>query len=300
MKDRKEFLLECSAKLEKVEKILKRHFPSKVSPYEQVLEAMEYSFFAGGKRIRSFLMFEVFQMFEGRGEAIEYFMTAIEMIHTYSLIHDDLPAMDNDDYRRGRLTNHKVYGEDMAILAGDGLLNGAYEMVAKAFSLPNVDATRLSKAFSVLGQKSGVFGMIGGQAIDIKNSGRSLVLSELEEIYRLKTAALLEASLMIGGILADCREEEVRGLEKIANKIGMAFQIQDDILDCTGTFEETGKSLHSDEKNQKRTYLDFFGLEEAGIEVERLSKEGISLLEGFPVSSDFLKEFLLYLIHRKK
>ena len=235
-------------------------------------------------------------------QAINAFMSAMEMIHTYSLVHDDLPAMDNDEYRRGKKTTHAVYGETMGILAGDALLNYAFETAAEAFSDENVNPSYL-RAYQVLAKKAGAYGMIGGQVVDIETEGMTadqVTIERLEYIHLLKTAALLESSLMIGAILGRANTEEVAIMEQIGRKVGVAFQIQDDVLDVTSSMEVLGKPIGSDEKNNKVTYVTLVGLEKAQEAVERLSKEALDLVEQLPVQSEFLKETILYLIHREK
>ena len=192
-------------------------------------------------------------------------MAAIEMIHTYSLVHDDLPAMDNDEYRRGRKTTHMVYGEDMGILTGDALLNYAFETAASAFEMAPEKSLLIGKAIRILGQKAGIYGMIGGQVVDVKSSGKKIDGEKLEFIYRLKTGALIEASMMTGAVLAGASEKELEILEQAAENIGLAFQIQDDILDVTSTQEELGKPIHSDEKNNKVTYVSLVGAPAAAL-----------------------------------
>ena len=266
---------------------------------QTVLDAMEYSVFAGGKRLRPMLMEASYQMFDGTNPAIDDFMAAIEMIHTYSLIHDDLPAMDNDEYRRGKKTTHAVYGEAMAILAGDALLNYAFETVAAALTRNEGD-WRIVRAFSVLAQKAGIYGMIGGQVVDVQESGKAVSGEVLDFIYRLKTSALIEASMMAGAVLAGAEEGQVSRMEQIAGKTGLAFQIQDDILDVTSTTELLGKPVHSDEKNEKTTYVTWKGIEKAHEDVERLTQEAVDLLRKFPAKDDFLEELLKSLVYREK
>ena len=222
------------------------------------------------------------------------------MIHTYSLVHDDLPAMDNDEYRRGRKTTHVVYGEDMGILAGDALLNYAFETAFRAFVLDPEDSLTIGRALSVLGEKAGIYGMIGGQVIDVKETGHAVSKEVLDTIYKLKTAALIEAAMMIGAILGGASEEEVKKTEQIACNVGIAFQIQDDILDVTSTSEVLGKPVHSDEKNEKTTYVTLMGVEEAGRKVQELSDEAVSLLHQLPGEHEFLEQLLLALIHRDR
>lgn len=289
-----------------VEEILATYLPKEERLQKTIFEAMNYSLLAGGKRIRPILMEEAYKMFsEANGvstKGIQAFMSAMEMIHTYSLVHDDLPAMDNDEYRRGKKTTHAVYGETMGILAGDALLNFAFETAATAFEDEEVNVSYL-KAYQVLAKKAGAYGMIGGQVVDIETEGMTpekVTIDRLEYIHLLKTAALLESSLMIGAILGGATADEVAVMEQIGRKVGVAFQIQDDVLDVTSSMEVLGKPIGSDEKNNKVTYVTLVGLEKAQAEVERLSNEALKLVEELPVKSEFLKETILYLIHREK
>lgn len=287
-------------KVRQIEDILQEYLPRQRGYQKVIMEAMAYSLMAGGKRLRPMMMKETFDLFHGRSKAIRPFMAAIEMIHTYSLVHDDLPAMDNDDYRRGRRTTHVVYGEDLGILAGDALLNYAFETAFKAFVTEPEDSLQIGRALGVLGEKAGIYGMLGGQVIDVKNSGREVEKEVLDTIYELKTAALIEASMMIGAILGGASEEEVKVTEQIARNVGVAFQIQDDILDVTGTREALGKPVHSDEKNDKTTYVTLFGVEHAAQDVEERSKKAICLLKELPGENEFLEELLVQLIHRDR
>lgn len=283
-----------------VEDIIVKFLPAEEGYQKTVMEAMNYSFLAGGKRLRPMLMLETYRLFGGSSKAIEPFMAAIEMIHTYSLVHDDLPAMDNDEYRRGRKTTHVVYGEDMAILAGDALLNYAFETAVKAFVLEPEDSLIIGNALRVLGEKAGIYGMLGGQVIDVKETGHAVSKDVLDTIYELKTGALIEASMMIGAILGGASQEEVKTAERIASLVGLAFQVQDDILDVTSTREELGKPIHSDEKNEKTTYVTLLGIDDAKKVVEEKSEEAISLLRTLPNENPYLEELLMELIHRKK
>lgn len=297
---------ELEVRAKHAEEILKGYLPLEIGTQKTIFEAMNYSLLAGGKRIRPILMEASYEMFAEKNgvstNAIEAFMSAMEMIHTYSLVHDDLPAMDNDEYRRGKKTTHAVYGEAMGILAGDALLNFAFETAAEAFDDEEVNASYL-KAYRVLANKAGAYGMIGGQVVDIETEGMAaeqVNLARIEYIHILKTAALLEASLMIGGILGGASVEEISVMESVGRRVGVAFQIQDDILDVTGTTEVLGKPIGSDEKNHKVTYVTLVGLEKAREEVARLSKEAVELLDGLSVQSEFLREVVLFLIHREK
>lgn len=287
-------------KIKEIESILESALPAKEGYQALIMEAMEYNLMAGGKRLRPMLMKETYELFGGKEKVIEPFMAAIEMIHTYSLVHDDLPAMDNDDYRRGRKTTHVVYGEAMGILAGDALLNYAFETAASAFSSYPEKSLEIGKALQVLAKKAGVFGMIGGQVVDVMSEGKSISKEVLDFIHELKTAALMECSMMIGAILAGADESEVQKVEKIAKNVGLAFQIQDDILDVTSTAEILGKPVLSDEKNEKTTYVTLVGLEQAKSFVESISNEAIAMLHSLDNKNEFLEMLLTELIHREK
>ena len=300
--NKSQFMEELQQKVEHINDVLEKFLPVEEGQQRIIFEAMNYSVRAGGKRLRPILMEETYHMFGGSSAVIEPFMAAIEMIHTYSLVHDDLPAMDNDEYRRGKKTTHAVYGEAMGILAGDALLNLAYETAAKAFGMEVAD-TRVARAFAVLAKKAGVYGMVGGQVVDVeseKSDDCSITREKLDFIYRLKTGALIESSMMIGAILAGASSDEVSRVEQIAAKLGLAFQIQDDVLDVTSTLEVLGKPVGSDEKNNKATYVTFEGLDKAVSDVERISKEAEKLLDDLGYDDAFLKELFEYLIHREK
>ena len=286
-----------------VEEILVSFLPKEEGFQKVVLEAMNYSIMAGGKRLRPIMMEESYHLLGGRGKFVEPFMAALEMIHNYSLVHDDLPAMDNDEYRRGRKTTWKVYGDGMAILAGDGLLNYAYETAVTAFSMTEdrEELKRVARALEVLTRKAGVYGMIGGQTADIEAEFKEQITEELLLfIDENKTAALMQAAFMIGGILAGASEEAINKLERAAYDIGIAFQIQDDILDVTSTTEVLGKPVGSDEKNHKLTYVSLHGLDQAKEEVCRLSGEAVHILKGLGEENDFLIELIHSLIKREK
>ena len=291
---------EIAKRASDIETRIRRFLPEQYEYQKTIVDAMSYSVLAGGKRLRPMLMEAAYQMFDGIGQDIDSFMAAIEMIHTYSLVHDDLPAIDNDMYRRGKKTTHAVYGEAMGILAGDALLNYAFETVADALVRCNGDM-RMIRAYAVLSRKAGIYGMIGGQVVDVESEkkGQKVDQNCLDFIYRLKTGALIEASLMIGAILAGASDEEVTFMEQAGTKLGLAFQIQDDILDVTSSLEVLGKPIGSDERNEKATYVALEGLEKAKTEVERLSKEAVQILDGLKKDHTFLKELFLYLIHRE-
>ncbi len=301
-----DFNQELKQKAVEIEELIKNYYPAEKGYQKTVIEAMNYSLLAGGKRLRPILMSETFHLFQSENDKIlEPFLVAIEMIHTYSLVHDDLPAMDNDEYRRGRKTTHVVYGEAMAILAGDGLLNYAFETASKAFDLvkeeqETVFYKRIAKALQVLAVKAGIYGMIGGQVIDMEDYQGVASLERLDLMYQMKTGALIEASMMIGAILAGASLEEVNKIETIARDIGLAFQIKDDILDVTSTQEVLGKPIHSDEKNEKATYVTLMNLEKANNEVAFISQRAIENYTALPYKNEFLKELILTLINREK
>lgn len=283
-----------------IEDVLKNYLPKNPSFQKTIYDAMEYSVMAGGKRLRPMMMYQAYKMFGGEDkELIEPFMAAIEMIHTYSLVHDDLPAMDNDTYRRGRKTTHVVYGEDMGILAGDALLNFAYETAIKG-ALAAKAAKNAINALAILSKKAGIMGMVGGQVVDVELTGKKLDEERLDFIFKLKTGALLEASLMVGAALAGADEKYIELMEQAGLNIGMAFQIQDDILDVTSTTEELGKPVHSDEKNDKTTYVSLYGLEKSHEDVEKYSKKALSIMEELPYENQFLYTLIEKLINRRK
>ncbi len=290
-------------KTKDAEDILKRYLPIEEGFQKKVLEAVNYSATAGGKRLRPVIMKESFLLFGGSGKVIEPFMAALEMIHNYSLVHDDLPAMDNDEYRRGRETTWKVYGDGMAVLAGDGLLNLAYETAALSIDMAEdtEDIKRAARALKILGRKAGVYGMIGGQTADLEAESDGQISGErLLFIHENKTAALIQAALMIGAVLAGAGEKEIAAMESAASNIGIAFQIQDDILDVTSTEEVLGKPVGSDERNHKLTYVSLYGLEKAKEEVKRMSETALTILSSFETRNEFLEELVKMLITREK
>ncbi len=294
------FKIELEQRTKEIEQILMKYLPQEEGHQHQIMEAMNYSITAGGKRLRPMLMKETYQLFGGNSQVIEPFMAAMEMIHTYSLVHDDLPAMDNDEYRRGKKTTHVVYGEAMGILAGDALLNYAFETAVKAFEIAPEQSLTIGKALGILAEKAGIYGMIGGQVVDVLATGKPLSREELDFIYELKTGALIKASMMIGAVLAGASESDISKIEQIAADVGLAFQIQDDILDVTSTTEELGKPVKSDEKNEKTTYVTLRGLEQSEKDVARISKEAIRLLDEIEEKNSFLELLIRELIHRKK
>ena len=279
------------------EEVIRKWLPEEEGFALTMAQAMNYSMCAGGKRLRPILLLETFRLFGGEGEVVEPFMAGIEMIHTHSLIHDDLPAIDNDDYRRGRLTTHKVYGEAMGVLSGVSLLNYAYETMLRAFSMTE-DSVHVIRALQIMADRTGIHGMLGGQSVDVENDGKPIDKATLDYIYEHKTSALLEASMMTGAVLAGADEEQTKLIGEAASAIGLAFQIQDDILDVTGSFEKLGKPIGSDAENEKATYVTFEGLEQAKKDVERLSGEAIKILDEFEGEHTFLHDLFFYLINR--
>lgn len=285
----------------RAEQMIKKYLPPVDGMQQTVLEAMEYSVLVGGKRLRPVLMLESYRLFGGDGTVVEPFAAAIEMIHTYSLVHDDLPAMDNDRYRRGKLTTHAKYGEAMGILAGDGLLTYAFETAAKAFHQVRdpADAARAAHALQVLANKAGVYGMLGGQVIDVESEGQpGMTLDKILQIHTLKTAALIEAALMIGAILAGADDTQIGQMEQAARAVGIAFQIQDDILDITSTQEVLGKPIGSDARNDKTTYVTLRGMEASVREVQHLSAQAVDILRHLPGDTKFLEELVQMLTVR--
>ena len=303
----KELLLQ---KTKNLDALLEKFLPVEEGLQKTVEEAMNYSVRAGGKRLRPMLMGETFFLCGGKDEDVrllEPFMAALEMIHTYSLVHDDLPAMDNDMYRRGKKTTWAVYGDAFGVLAGDGLLNYAFEIAAGALKACEereslADFKKVSKALAILGKKAGIYGMIGGQTADIEAEDQKEAVTgeQLMFIHEHKTAALIEAAMMIGAVLAGAEKEKVEALEKCASNVGIAFQIQDDILDVIGDSRELGKNVGSDAQNHKQTYVTIFGLEKSKEDVAALSEEAVEILKAAGGEQGFLEQLILELIHRRK
>ncbi len=303
-------------KTQEAEKILGKYLPEVTGEQSTVLEAMNYSLLAGGKRLRPILMMEAYRLFGGHDEIVEPFMAAIEMIHTYSLVHDDLPAMDNDELRRGKHTTWKVYGEAMGILAGDALLNYAFETAAKSFemcatsrsgrTLPVEAASFRLKAcadaVALLAGKAGIYGMVGGQVVDVEAEKQHKSLSgvQLLFVHEQKTAALIQASLMTGAVLAGAAKAQIGKLEQIGRNVGIAFQIQDDILDVIGDTEELGKTVGSDAASNKETYVTMFGIEKSKADVEGLTQEALEILGTIQGEKAFLEKLILSLTTRRK
>lgn len=262
---------------------------------ENLMRAMEYSLMAGGKRLRPILLMAAADAINGSGEKFITVADALEMIHTYSLIHDDLPAMDNDDYRRGKLTNHKVFGEATAILAGDALLTLAFEVVLRQRDVPPEILLTVLKEIS---SAAGAAGMVGGQAIDLRSEGVQIDLATLKLMHTGKTGALFKAAIRSGAILAQASEKKLLDLTRYAENFGLAFQITDDILDVTGDEKILGKPTGSDIKNAKSTYVSLTSLDEAKRLAQETVDEALNSLESFGAEADFLRELVQYLISR--
>ena len=295
---------ELGSRADEVNGILLTYLPEEKGFQKTVMEAMNYSVLVGGKRLRPVIMLETFRLFGGNSKIIEPFLAAIEMIHTYSLVHDDLPAMDDDMLRRGNPTTHAKFGEAMGILAGDGLLNYAVETATGAFDLiSNDDETKsVVKAIRILFDKSGINGMLGGQVADVEEDngdGYTMTKDKIEFIYEKKTACLIEASLMIGAVLAGASDEAVKKTEEIGHDIGIAFQIEDDIMDIEGSSDKTGKSHGQDEKNNKTTYVSLTGLDKAKEDVQWLTEDAMGILSNISGDSTFLKKLMQYLTSRE-
>ena len=294
------FKEELEQRTQSVWEIVEGYLPKEEGLSNNLAKAINYSMRAGGKRLRPVFMAAMYEMLGGSSEIVNPFMAAIEMIHTHSLIHDDLPAIDNDQYRRGKKTTHVVFGESAAILAGDALLNYAYETAFQAFEKVQneEELLRVARALKILGEKTGLFGMLGGQGVDVENDGKPLSKETLDFIYENKTSALIEASLMIGAVLAGWKD--LSSIQQMGSCLGIAFQIQDYILDVTSSQEELGKPVGSDEKNHKTTYVTLEGVEQAGEEVKKLTHEAVSLLLQLPGEKEFLKNLFLFLCTRRK
>ena len=303
MSDKETFKQELDARTAEIEQLIGTYLPEETGHQKTIFEAMNYSMKAGGKRLRPMLMQEMCRLFTGTLlEAVIPFMAAVEMIHTSSLVHDDLPCMDDDMMRRGKASTWAEYGEDIGVLTGDALMMYAFETAANAFetSIDPDELSRIGRAMGILARKTGVYGMIGGQTVDVELAGGPIPGDKLEFIYRLKTGALIEASMLIGAVLGGAAEEDCKIVESLALKIGMAFQIQDDILDVTSTEEELGKPIHSDEKNHKTTYVTLMGIEKASQQVKKLSDEAVTLLEGLNKKNEFLFTLVNELVGRRK
>ena len=262
-----------------------------------VSEAMRYSLMNGGKRVRPVLALAFCEMLNGDINEVLPFACAIEMIHTYSLIHDDLPCMDNDDMRRGKPSCHKKYGEEYALLAGDGLLNLAFETI---FGFYTGDEKKALECGKIISAASGISGMIGGQAIDLLSENKDISLEELKKLHSLKTGAMITAPCLIATVCASGSDKDFKNAKAYGEIIGLQFQIVDDILDKTSSAEELGKPIGSDEQNNKSTYVSLLGLEKAKEQSDKLLEEALSVLDEYPESNSFLKEFSFRLSSRNK
>ena len=302
MIDNTAFKKELEERVKEINAGIAGYLPEEKGCQKTIFEAMNYSMNAGGKRLRPLLMQEVCRLFTGEvSEIVKPFMAAIEMIHTSSLVHDDLPCMDDDMIRRGKASTWAEYGEDIGVLAGDALMMYAFETASKAFdAAEDADALlRAGKAMGILAAKTGVYGMIGGQTVDVELAGGPVPKDKLDFIYRLKTGALLQAAMLIGAVLGGAADEDCKIVEDLAGKVGLAFQIQDDILDVTGDASVTGKAAGSDEKNQKTTYVTLEGLSKARKEVEALSAAAIGDLDKLPGNNEFLEQMIRLLVNRE-
>ena len=303
MNDKETFKQELKTRTAEIEQLIGTYLPEETGHQKTILEAMNYSMTAGGKRLRPMLMQEMCRLFTGcLLESVIPFMAAVEMIHTSSLVHDDLPCMDDDMTRRGKPSTWAEFGEDIGVLTGDALMMYAFETAASAFetSIDPDELSRIGRAMGILARKTGVYGMIGGQTVDVELAGGPIPKDKLDFIYRLKTGALIEASMLIGAVLGGAAEEDCKIVESLALKIGMAFQIQDDILDVTGSQEVIGKPVNSDEKNKKTTYVTLEGLDKAKKDVEQISAEAIEELGKLPGNNEFLEQLIHVLINRQK
>lgn len=292
-----DFKEELKEKVKIVDEYMEKFLPPEDKYPEIIHKAMRYSVFAGGKRLRPIMVMEACRAFGGDVEKAMPFACAIEMIHTYSLIHDDLPALDNDDYRRGRLTSHKMFGENMAILAGDALLHHAFETMAEA--CVKMNDIKYTKAMLAIAQGAGINGMVAGQVVDVISEGKEIDKDTLDYIHKNKTAAMIIGALKAGAEIGGASDEEIKNIERVGELVGVAFQIQDDILDVTSTLEELGKPINSDEKNHKVTYATMFGVEDASKIVLDMSNEALEILHSMGDRMEFLERLTEYLIRRK-
>ncbi|KGJ50290.1 MULTISPECIES: polyprenyl synthetase family protein [Paraclostridium] len=292
------FKEELKNRVVNIEDLLNEYMP-KVEGYQNnIFDSMNYSLKAGGKRLRPILTLEACKLVGGNEKDAYPFAVAIEMIHTYSLIHDDLPALDNDDLRRGRKTNHKVYGEAMAILAGDGLLNYAYEIMLRE-SLSKGEPEKYLKAINEIAKASGIYGMIGGQVVDIESEGKSIDMEKLDFIHMNKTAAIIIGCMRAGAIIGGASEEELENVTKYAKNIGLSFQIVDDILDIVGDEAKLGKKVGSDIDNEKSTYPSLIGLEKSKETANKLIAEAKMSIDYINKDSEFLNNLADYIVDRE-
>lgn len=296
-----------------INKALDKYVVEKQTPERKIYNAMKYSLMAGGKRLRPVLSLAVTELLNGNIKEVLPFACAIEMIHTYSLIHDDLPCMDNDDYRRGRLTNHKVFGESLAVLAGDALLNYAFEIMLESCMKQKEGSSDCAhnykssipldlkvNAMGIIANAAGVSGMIGGQVVDIESEGKKISKDLLMYMHRCKTGALIKSCVVSAAVLSNAGKEELKCLEKYAENIGLAFQIKDDILDVEGDSKVLGKPTGSDQVNEKSTFVSLYGMNQSKRMLVDITSNAINSLEIFREKADFLKKLADYLIERQK
>lgn len=300
-----DYTAQLKARTDYTNSVIDSFLPKEEGYLKELVSAMNYSVQAGGKRLRPVFIDSVFRLMGGTDKRREPFMAAMEYLHTYSLVHDDMPEIDNDDMRRGMLTTHKKFGTACGLLAGDGLLHWSFQTALKAFDYAEDEVQKdcIIRAFKIFSDKSGPYGMLGGQSVDVLFTGQNPDRERLDYIYRLKTCALIEGSMMIGAALAGANKEHIEQFEQLGRCVGMAFQIQDDILDCTGNEQILGKPLNSDEKNSKTTYVTLFGIDKAKSEVMRLSQEAVHILETVRCHSqeecDFLRKLIESLVGRE-
>ncbi|MDU2147977.1 MAG: polyprenyl synthetase family protein [Paeniclostridium sordellii] len=292
------FNCELKNRVNKIEQILNEYMPKEEGYQKKIFESMNYSLKAGGKRLRPILTLEACKIVGGEEEDAIAFAVAIEMIHTYSLIHDDLPALDNDDLRRGRKTNHKVYGEAMAILAGDGLLNYAYEIMLKE-SIGKKDTEKYLKAINEIAKSAGIYGMIGGQVVDIESEGKKIDMDKLDFIHMNKTAAIIIGCMRAGAIIGNATDKQLEDITKYAKNIGLSFQIVDDILDIVGDEAKLGKNVGSDIDNEKSTYPSLIGLEKSKEVANQLIKEAKASINQISKDNAFLNGLAEYIVDRE-
>ncbi len=284
--------------IELVNEELLKYLDLKEGYNSRLIESMKYSLFAGGKRLRPILALASYNLFGENIEEIMPYACGLEMIHTYSLIHDDLPSMDNDDYRRGKLTNHKVYGEGIAVLAGDGLLNYSFEIMLEN-ALKQDELYSHLRSIKQIANAAGIHGMIGGQIVDLESENKTIDKETLEYIHLNKTAALIIAPLKVGAIIGGAREEDIKSMEQIGLSLGLAFQIKDDILDIIGDENKLGKKTGSDIDKDKSTYPTFYGLDTSIAKVEELTESVNSLLSQYKDRANFLLNLSNYLMKRE-
>lgn len=292
-----EFKEVLKQKIDYIETLLNKYMPKEEGYQKTIIEAMNYSLKAGGKRLRPILTLESCKIVGGNEEDAIPFAMAIEMIHTYSLIHDDLPALDNDDLRRGKPTNHKVFGEGMATLAGDALLNYAFELMLSS-SIDKEDSNKYLKAINEVAKHAGIYGMIGGQVVDVESENKIIDKDKLDFIHLNKTAAMIVGCMRAGAIIGGASEEELEKVTKYGRNIGLSFQIVDDILDITGDEDKLGKPIGSDLENHKSTYPSLLGLEKSREIARQLIEEGKSSIDGLSSDIDFLNQLGDYIISR--